>query len=48
MKIVNRYTGKVILEIAGDSLIGADLRYASFSRADLTDANFFRRIKNEL
>jgi hypothetical protein len=39
MKILHRYTNKVLLEIVGDTLLGADLSYVDLSYTDLSYAN---------
>ena len=39
MQILHRYTGKVLKEIEGDSLINADLSGADLSGANLSGAN---------
>ena len=38
MKIRNRFTGEVILEVPGDTLTDATLTGADLTGADLTDA----------
>ena len=42
MKIENRFTGEVILEVPGDTLTWADLTNADLRRADLTNADLTR------
>lgn len=39
IQIKNRYTGDVILEIEGDTLVAANLRNADLSNADLSNAD---------
>ena len=39
MKIRNKFTGEVILEVPGDTLTRADLRGADLTEADLTEAD---------
>lgn len=39
MKILNRYTGELILEVEGETLEGANLEGANLTRANLISAN---------
>ena len=41
MKILHRYTREVILEVEGDSLVGANLHGANLRGANLCGANLF-------
>jgi len=48
MKILNRYTGELILEVEGDILAGANLVRAYLTGANLTGAKLYignRKVK---
>ena len=41
MQIRNRFTGKILFEVEGDTLVGANLSGADLSGADLSEADLF-------